>query len=603
MKQLLTLFFIGLTSLYAQTVPSYVPTNGLVGWWPFNGNTNDESGNGLNGTGAGSPTLTQDRFSVASKAYSFDGIDDYISVTRNYQSAFSLSIWFNPSTSPQYNPLVDAFDANWEVQLKNTRPDFVSFITSTNYQEFISTQTTTNNNWYHLVCTYSSNTVTFYLNGNQTDQYTVNPLPNNNGNYYFGASLSGTDQFYNGKLDDIGIWNRALTQQEITNLYNSTLPCLPSYVPNSGLVGYWPFCGNANDESGNGNNGVGAGSPTLTQDRFGIASKAYSFDGIDDYISVTRNYQSAFSLSIWFNPSTSPQYNPLVDAFDANWEVQLKNTRPDFVSFITSTNYQEFISTQTTTNNNWYHLVCTYSSNTVTFYLNGNQTDQYTVNPLPNNNGNYYFGASLSGTDQFYNGKLDDIGIWNRALNPQEVLALHLGCLDSLQSQPQSFTAYSGTGWANFKCTSTDTAATYQWQQSSGAGWSNLSNLGNYSGANSDSLVITGVTATMNNYGYRCIVIGCNTDTSDVAVLTVANGIGLGESTLEKLTIFPNPTNGLVSLNAVVLGTYELLSLEGRILESGTAKKDYDFTTYPKGVYHLRLSTDEGTRVLKVVKN
>ena len=432
----------GLATITSAQVPSYVPTTGLVGYWPFNGNANDESGNGLNGTGAGSPTLTQDRFGVANKAYSFDGIDDYISVTRTYQSAFSLSIWFNPTTSPQYNPLVDAFDANWEVQLKNTRPDYVSFITSINYQEFISTQTTTNNNWYHLVCTYSSNTVTFYLNGNQTDQYTVNPLPNNNGNYHFGASLTGTDQFYNGKLDDIGIWNRALTQQEITNLYNSTVPptsaCLPSFVPTSGLLGYWPFCGNANDESGNGNNGVGSGSPTLTQDRFGISNKAYSFDGIDDYISVTRNYQSAFSLSIWFNPSTSPQYNPLVDAFDANWEVQLKNTSPDYVSFITSSNYQEFISTQTTTTNNWYHLVCTYSSNTVTFYLNGNQTDQFTVNPLPNNNGSYYFGASLAGADQFYNGKLDDIGIWNRALTQQEITDLYTSSTLGINEVSQS---------------------------------------------------------------------------------------------------------------------------------------------------------------------
>ena len=176
-------------------------------------------------------------------------------------------------------------------------------------------------------------------------------------------------------------------------------------------------------------------------------------------------------------------------------------------------------------------------------------------------------------------------------------------CPDSLTTQPQNFTAYSSVGWANFRCKSSDTAATYQWQQSNGAGWLDLTNLGYYSGATSDSLVITGVTASMNNYGYRCIVTGCSSDTSDVAALTVANGIGLGESILDKLTISPNPTNGLVSLNTSVVGTYELLTLDGRVLESGTAKKDYDLTTYPKGIYHLRLSTDEGTRVLKVVKN
>jgi hypothetical protein len=107
----------------------------------------------------------------------------------------------------------------------------------------------------------------------------------------------------------------------------------------------------------------------------------------------------------------------------------------------------------------------------------------------------------------------------------------------------------------------------------------------------------------MNNYYYRCIVTSCTTDISDVAVLTVASGIGFGESTLDQLTISPNPTNGLVSLNMDVLGTYELLTLDGRVLESGTAKKEYDLTKYPKGVYHLRLLTDQGTRVLKVVKN
>jgi hypothetical protein len=122
-------------------------------------------------------------------------------------------------------------------------------------------------------------------------------------------------------------------------------------------------------------------------------------------------------------------------------------------------------------------------------------------------------------------------------------------------------------------------------------------------GATSDSLVISGISSTMNNYYYRCIVTSCTTDISDVAVLTVASGIGLGESTLDQLTISPNPTNGLVSLNMDVLGTYELLTLDGRVLESGTAKKEYDLTKYPKGVYHLRLSTDQGTRVLKVVKN
>jgi len=70
-------------NLFAQNIPSYVPTNGLVGWWPFNGNANDESGNGNNGTVNGA-ILTTDRFGNDGKAYSFDGVSNYILVNNSF---------------------------------------------------------------------------------------------------------------------------------------------------------------------------------------------------------------------------------------------------------------------------------------------------------------------------------------------------------------------------------------------------------------------------------------------------------------------------------------------------------------------------------------
>jgi hypothetical protein len=81
------------------------------------------------------------------------------------------------------------------------------------------------------------------------------------------------------------------------------------------------------------------------------------------------------------------------------------------------------------------------------------------------------------------------------------------------------------------------------------------------------------------------------------------SGIGIPDINSEALYVHPNPTTGILSTSLNVIGFYELITLDGRVLESGTAKKDYDLSTYPKGVYHLRLTTDEGTRVLKVVKN
>ena len=77
-KSIIAALLLAASSAFAQ-VPSYVPTNGLVGWWPFNGNANDESGNGNNGTVNGA-TLTSDRFGNANKAFNFNGINNHITL-------------------------------------------------------------------------------------------------------------------------------------------------------------------------------------------------------------------------------------------------------------------------------------------------------------------------------------------------------------------------------------------------------------------------------------------------------------------------------------------------------------------------------------------
>ena len=74
-------------------------------------------------------------------------------------------------------------------------------------------------------------------------------------------------------------------------------------VITSGLVAAWEFNGNANDVSGNGNDGVVHGA-TLTTDRFGNANSAYSFNGVDDYISAadspTLDFSSSYlTVSAW----------------------------------------------------------------------------------------------------------------------------------------------------------------------------------------------------------------------------------------------------------------------------------------------------------------
>ena len=88
------LFFA--SSAFAQG-PSYVPSNGLIGWWPFNGNANDESLNGNNGSVNGA-TLTTDRHGNINSAYTFNGVNNFISVSGasavTYSSGITISCWY-----------------------------------------------------------------------------------------------------------------------------------------------------------------------------------------------------------------------------------------------------------------------------------------------------------------------------------------------------------------------------------------------------------------------------------------------------------------------------------------------------------------------------
>ena len=85
------------TTLFAQTPPSYIPTNGLVGWWPFNGNANDSSGNGNNGVLSGNATYSYDRFLKPNSAY-FGDVNSGVNILNQNGFPFgnserTISLW------------------------------------------------------------------------------------------------------------------------------------------------------------------------------------------------------------------------------------------------------------------------------------------------------------------------------------------------------------------------------------------------------------------------------------------------------------------------------------------------------------------------------
>jgi len=261
MKKIFTILtLLVFTSIFSQ-IPSYVPTTGLVGYWPFNGNANDISGNGNNGTVNGA-TLTTDRFGNANGAYSFNGYNNYIASTCSNlplgNSSRSISAWvYMPSLNSNFLNFIASWgygDAYRTSENKafgftatlNSMALWQSFGSLENNQIFNTSFAP--NNYYHVVVTVDNiGLFKFYVNSIlvYTNQIIgMNTISNANLLRFGRSTHTNTDGwagYFLGQIDDIGIWNRALTQQEITGLYNTTNSSeCQSLVINTGILSFNP---------------------------------------------------------------------------------------------------------------------------------------------------------------------------------------------------------------------------------------------------------------------------------------------------------------------------------------------------------------------------
>ena len=249
------------TATIAQ-VPNYVPTNGLVGWWPFNGNANDESGNGNDGTVNG-PILSNDRFGDANKSFDFsNSLNQYIDFgnisTLNSSTSFSISAWFNYSQTPTspndwFTIVADGSysDPNGFGVIIN--PNQILFRNNSSFGVLVS-NTLNLNTWYNIAAVYSSDSVKVYLNSILIGQNSHQNTNLFNTSYSFKAGKcddlpidpNDHEYFFNGKIDDIGMWDRVLTQQEITDLYNGnicyqTITVTDTLLINMGITSFNPI--------------------------------------------------------------------------------------------------------------------------------------------------------------------------------------------------------------------------------------------------------------------------------------------------------------------------------------------------------------------------
>ncbi len=217
-------------------VPNYVPIDGLEAWYPFNANANDESGNGNDGTVNGAISA-ENRFGNSNAAFTFDGVDDYIMLTNiTSPNSLSISVWaLNNDLFGLKQGIVDKFP-DWRIvgedgniEDPNLTSQGIEFgMTNLAVTRFgASLETTMQGDWHHYVAVYNAdnNLMKLYLDNVLvgTDMFEGTRSLNADSIVIGSKTTFVSTAFFNGEIDDIGIWNRALSACEIENLFTASI--------------------------------------------------------------------------------------------------------------------------------------------------------------------------------------------------------------------------------------------------------------------------------------------------------------------------------------------------------------------------------------------
>lgn len=228
------------TSGGSATGPTFMaPPTGLVSWWQAEGNANDSIGTNHGATQNGA-TYTQGR---VGQAFSLDGINDFIQMPDSDSlepNRYTLGAWFSPPTQPAANTvriLVNkgTNDGSWDrsgfvcdyrdqAGVKKISCNHVD--ASNNFQQLLVNKTLNNNQWYFITATYNGSQIEIFLDGISLGTLATAVDPNYVGNgqeFKIGAQavLSGTAAHWQGAIDEVQIYNRALSSAEVLALYNS----------------------------------------------------------------------------------------------------------------------------------------------------------------------------------------------------------------------------------------------------------------------------------------------------------------------------------------------------------------------------------------------
>jgi gliding motility-associated-like protein len=372
-----------------------------------------------------------------------------------------------------------------------------------------------------------------------------------------------------------------------------------SQIPTNELVGYWPFNGNANDESGNGNNGIVHGA-TLTTDRCGNENSAYYFNGNRQYIisENTINITGAMprTISVWVKWLVN-DYSPEPGEHDILGWGDWCNVGNN--SWLNMGNYQGqnlpfgyarynghwvgLDSQFTIDKNTWAHIVLWYDGTTMKFFINGKEdpvTSNSVLNTIPTVLNIGYKTTWICGIvddnggwNTAFKGCIDDIRIYNRALSTEEILNLYndLNCNTLLGLINGEGEVCQGQKNIRFFVQSLESATSYTW---------NYSGTGATINGSADSILIDFANnATSGDLSVT--VTGNNISTQSRSIPIIVNSIPLAPETISGDKEVCKGQNGVVYAIPTINNATSYLwnySGTGAVINGNSNNISIDFT-------------------------
>ena len=645
--RLLVLIMLPIACLQAQ-IPSYIPVDSLKGWYPFSGNANDISGMNQPGVINGA-SLETDRFSASNSSYSFDGVNDFISLGDWFDyTTFTISMWVKPDTQLGLATLIDNKqfgDSNWVCNAINDwKSNGYTFMNSPVF--FLSKE-----GWSHVILEYANGQASVFVNGELKSQTTSTLLYSLPPSLHIGYSEMDNGRYWKGKIDDVAMWNRALTQSEIRGLFISgvdTIPIIPTVktvstvscfggndgiatVTHEGGKGPFTYSWNTNPAQTTQtatNLSAGTYLVTVKDSRDSIATATITITqppAITNVIaSVTKNvdcFAEAGGSAIVSNPTggTPPYAYSWNTVPEQQSQIASDLKAGSYTVTVTDAKGCSAQSTVTITEpNSKVEVGSAIVENQVSCF---GFSDGIISIPTPTG-GTPPYTVVWNTQPVRYTERVVGVG----AGTYTAVIVDAKGCIaetfislgqpaEVLVESPKDTVVLIQTN-AIFAAGTNNERTTYQWQTNLGTGFQNMQDIFQYLGTKTPVLNVLNCTLFNHNQPFRCIVAtdGCF-DTTDIATLSIRTNVSVDEKDeIAGFNVSPNPTgeSDQLQLHFSEISnqdiTIELLDILGSVHYSNTLQAGSESCMIPvqslnSGMYMLRVHMNDRLFIQKVIVN